>query len=184
MELQPKSKLNKIVFLLLQEIDPQVIDSIIKHTEPLFNAKCQIEKLNLDLNFAYHQKRKQYNSTSILAYLKPITAKNTYSLAIFNQDLYASNTSFVFGEAEVGGRVGIVSLARLGISSSDDFLALFACKEVTHELGHIVGLRHCETKRCVMSFSSNLVEVEKKSAKFCPDCAHSLAYLAFLNKPS
>ena len=181
MGLQPKSKLNNIV--LLQIVETQFINLIVNNIEPLFNAHCKIEKLNLDLSFAYHQTRKQYNSTAILAYLKPIISKNTYSLAIVNQDLYTNNATFVFGEAEVGGRVGIVSLARLKTNIKDD-LPLLACKEITHELGHIFGLRHCDNKRCVMSFSANLAEVEKKSNKFCPDCAHSLAYLAFFNQAS
>ncbi len=178
MGLQPKSKLNNIV--LLQTVETQIIDSVVNHIEPLFNAYCKIEKFNLDLAFAYHQTRRQYNSTAILAYLKPITAKNAYSLAIVNQDLYTNNVTFVFGEAEVGGRVGIVSLARLNTKAKGD-LSLLACKEVTHELGHIFGLRHCDNNRCVMNFSANLAEVERKSNKFCPDCAHSLAYLTFVN---
>lgn len=169
-----------IIFCFLQPDEKELVNFLIKHIEPFFNAKCSVETLDLDISFAYEQKRKQYNSTSILAFLKPLTKKNTYFLAITDKDLYAKNSTFVFGEAEVGGRVGIVSFARLTKEPKETFYLLI-CKEVTHELGHILGLRHCEKSYCVMSFSKNLEEVEKKSTKFCADCAHSLVYLTFLN---
>lgn len=178
MQVEQKSYLNTISFLLLEPVVTEVTKSIIEYIEPMFNAKCRVEQLSLDLSFAYAKDRKQYNSTAILAYLKPITAKNNYYLAITSKDIYSKNTTFVFGEAEVGGRIGIVSLARLNIISAMEEARLLICKEVTHELGHILGLRHCKNKLCVMSFSPSLVEVEKKLAKFCPDCAHSLVYLA------
>ncbi|MBI4854147.1 MAG: hypothetical protein HY819_20310 [Acidobacteria bacterium] len=158
-------------------MEKDLIDFIAKSIELTFNAISRVETLNLDILFAYDQERKQYNSTSILAYLKPNTEKGSYSLAITKRDLYTNNSTFVFGEAEVGGRVGIVSLARLSIDPRELY-KIIVLKEVTHELGHILGLRHCETNYCVMSFSTNLKEVEQKSFKFCPDCAHSLVYLA------
>lgn len=180
MKLQPKPNLNDVVFCLLNPLEKELVDFLIECIDPFFNAKCRVQILDLDISFAYSEKRKQYNSTSILALLKPITEKNTYSLAITYEDLYAKNSTFVFGEAEVGGRVGIVSLARLAKNPKEMFY-LQVCKEVTHELGHILGLRHCEKPQCVMSFSKDLKDVEKKSHKFCPDCTHSLVYLAFSN---
>lgn len=182
MELQQKLSLNKvnITLILLQPITKEITTSIIQHIEPLFNANCFVEIKNVDLQFAYNKTRKQYNSTLILANLKPTLAKNIRALAIINDDLYSNISNFVFGEAEVGGKIGIISLARLQENLlSLDLLKERACKEVTHEIGHIIGLRHCQNKRCVMSFSPGLVEVDKKLSKFCPDCMHLLAESLF-----
>jgi archaemetzincin len=178
MQLDFKQKLNNIVFYILQPIEKELLALLKENIEMQFNAECQIQELSLDVSFAYSKIRKQYNSTSILAVLKPIT--KTQSLAITDKDLYTSNSTFVFGEAEVGGRVGIVSFARLKTNVKETFYSL-AYKEVTHELGHIFGLRHCDSCYCVMNFSRDLEEVAEKSAKFCPDCAHSLAYLVLYN---
>jgi archaemetzincin len=166
-----------ILLLLLQPLTDELINPLVNHLENLFNALCKIEINQLNLDFAYNKKRQQYDSTAILAYLKPITPNNYRTIVIFSEDLFSKGSTFVFGEAEVAGRIAIVSLARLKTLKSENFdsLALLLCKEVTHELGHVIGLRHCLNKRCVMSFSANLEAVEKKQAKFCPDCLHTLA---------
>ncbi len=183
MVLQPKLNLNKvnIAIILLQPIQPGIIDALIQHLEPLFNATCFVENRNLDLDFAYDKERKQFNSTSLLANLKPTIAKNFRALVIINSDIYSNSSTFVFGEAEVNGKIGIISLARLHEYSLDiEILKQRICKEATHEIGHIMGLRHCQNKLCVMSFSPSLAEVEKKLSRFCPDCMHLLVETLFI----
>ncbi|MFW9888286.1 MAG: FAD-dependent oxidoreductase [Candidatus Thorarchaeota archaeon] len=46
-------------------------------------------------------------------------------------------------------------------------------KEVFHELGHVLGLRHC-SKHCVMLFSNSLADTENKPGNYCTDCLQRL----------
>jgi archaemetzincin len=174
--------INKVISLcLLQQIEQVVVEDLVDHIESLFNIKCTIDYRRVDLSFAYMQIRGQYNSTEILKRLKAnISDEIRAQIAVVNADLYASGLNFVFGEAEVGGRVSIISLARLkptfwGEPASIELLKKRARKETSHELGHVMGLRHCNNYRCVMFLSNTLGDTDRKSEKFCSDCAHSLA---------
>jgi archaemetzincin len=166
---------------LLQSIEPVVADDLVAHIETLFNINCTKEYIRADLDFAYTQERGQYSSTAILAYIKKTRLeKERALLAVVNEDIYATGVNFVFGEAEVGGRVAVISLARLrptywGEPNSVELLKQRARKEATHELGHVMGLNHCPNTRCVMFFSNTLGDTDKKLDRFCPDCTHLLA---------
>jgi len=89
-------------------------------------------------------------------------------------DISARGFNYLFGLADPGSGVAILSVARL-IKHGDEHLTLSRIeKEVTHELGHLFGLKHCRNSKCVMSFSNNVIEVDGKSADFCSDCDYLL----------
>ena len=66
------------------------------------------------VDFAYDAGRRQYSSIAVLEMLArecpPDAAK---LLAVTGRDLFVPVLTFVFGQAQLGGRVGVVSLARL-----------------------------------------------------------------------
>ena len=43
-------------------------------------------------------------------------------------------------------------------------------KESLHELGHTVGLVHCDDYRCVMCASTSVEEIDLKDEAFCGTC--------------
>lgn len=98
------------------------------------------------------------------------------TLACTDVDLFIPILTFVFGEAQLGGRAAVVSTARLG-GGAPTLLPERMRKEASHEAGHLFGLLHCDEAFCVMSRSATLADVDRKNAELCADCGVRLADL-------
>lgn len=97
------------------------------------------------------------------------------ALAVTNVELYSNTFNVsVYGEADINGCLAVVSTALLSKGARPLVLTERTIKECAHELGHTMGLRHCDDKRCVMSLSSDLYDVDNKTRYFCDSCAKSL----------
>jgi archaemetzincin len=132
---------------------------------------------SLPADFAYDPLRKQHHSTPILEKLVASEASGEAKiLGVTDHDLMIPILTFVFGEAQLGGRAAIVSLARLrssfyGLPEDPDLFYRRAEKEALHELGHTFGLVHCPDYECVMHFSNSVEEVDLKGDRYCARCA-------------
>jgi len=90
-------------------------------------------------------------------------------------DLYSGELNFVFGEAELGGSLAVVSTCRLrqefyGNAPDEQLFKERSRKEAVHEIGHVIGLRHCANPVCVMHFSNSVVDTDIKSERPCESC--------------
>jgi archaemetzincin len=141
-----------------------------------------VRRLSVDLTLhnSYDAKRKQYHSTSILKELLhnfPPDALKAIGIVPF--DLFIPILTFVFGEAQLDGKVAVVSTARLeqtfyGLPSNEPLLHRRLIKEIKHELGHTFGLLHCAQSSCVMSLATNITDVDLKGLTFCNACKSRL----------
>ncbi|RMG51088.1 MAG: hypothetical protein D6723_11225 [Acidobacteria bacterium] len=144
------------------------------------NLPCRLRHATIDIRRAYDDRRRQYRSREILTQLADLDeADEVKILGVTDVDLFIPVLTFVFGEAQLGGRAAVVSVHRLrqefyGLPP-DEKLFLERCeKEALHELGHTFGLVHCRRLGCVMHFSNSIAEVDLKSSTFCPSCARRL----------
>lgn len=129
---------------------------------------------------AYDPKRKQYQSVEIMKALAQIAPKDAHRiLGVTNVDLAIPMLSFLFGQAQLDGRIAVVSLCRLhqefyGLPADEPTLRERTTKEVLHELGHTFGLVHCNDSKCVMSLATHIGLVDSKEEKYCERCGLQL----------
>lgn len=78
----------------------------------------------------------------------------------------------IFGLGELGGRACVVSTFRLGARGADEMKLRDRLRKVAiHEAGHVMGLDHCLSDRCVMrDAESSIATVDEESGKFCDAC--------------
>lgn len=130
---------------------------------------------------AYNAQRRQYDAGLILDRVQHRIAGEIKVLTLTGADLYTRlhDYNFIFGLAQLRGRVALVSLRRLdpafyGKEPDPRLFLERVTKEAIHELGHTFGLLHCADTKCVMSFSNSIFDVDEKSATFCADCERKL----------
>jgi archaemetzincin len=161
---------------LMGAVEPAAVDAVEEAlTESCFAA---IERIALpEPDFAFDPARGQYGSVAVLqsvAEKRPPLAWKV--LGLTGKDLFIPMLTFVYGQAQLGGPVGVVSLARLrqefyGLPPDERVLIGRARKEALHEAGHLLGLVHCNERRCAMSLSTNVRQLDGKGAEYCPACA-------------
>jgi archaemetzincin len=142
----------------------------------IFGIEVKIKEIEEEPLYAYDPVRHQCYSSKILKeMLKEVPEDAIKVIGITNQDLCTPVLSYVFGEAQLGGKVGIVSTRRLkqefyGLSRDDKIFFERLLKEVIHEFGHTFSLVHCTQKTCVMSLSTNVLKIDEKNCNFCDAC--------------
>jgi archaemetzincin len=156
--------------------DPAVLRAPL---ERAFSASVTLRPLPLDLDSTYDRNRNQLNSTAILRLLLAEDVGEQGVLGLVDQDLFVPVLTYVFGEAQLGGRVAVASTFRLrepwaGGGASDAVLEARLIKTALHELGHTRGLRHCARPGCVMTSASGLEMLDEKQAAFCLSCQAAL----------
>jgi len=131
----------------------------------------------MDPAAALDKKNNQYNSALILKeMLKNVPRDAEKVLGITNVDLFIPMLSFVFGHAQLNGRVAVISLARLHqnfyhLSENRQLFLHRVMKEAVHEIGHTFGLTHCPDMACAMSLSNAIQFVDKKTGELCSNCS-------------
>lgn len=83
--------------------------------------------------------------------------------------------TFAFGEASATHRVAVCSFARYSRPYCRDPLPELqrafrarCCRVVAHEIGHMAGIDHCVSYRCLMNGSADLAESERRPLRLCP----------------
>jgi predicted Zn-dependent protease len=103
-----------------------------------------------------------------------VSHESRWTLAVTDSDLTAPGRDYVFGEAALGGGWAVISTFRLvdrtGAANADECLRTRFLTEVIHELGHLAGVGHCDTRGCVMLPSATPQDADLKGPRFCSTC--------------
>jgi archaemetzincin len=161
--------------------NPARLDRLARSLATSLRCSCEIDHELLHAAPSFDPGRRQYHSSQLLRHLAgrslPPTARY---LGVTPLDLFVPILTFVFGEAQLGGPAALVSWRRLdntfyGLPDDSALLEERLLKESLHELGHTLGLRHCDDPLCVMASTHSVELMDEKDASFCPDCVSLLS---------
>jgi archaemetzincin len=115
----------------------------------------------------------QYQSSLLLSPLSRVSEHTV--LGVTTLDLFVPILTFVFGEAQLSGNAALVSTHRLsdafyGLPENRERFLERLTVEAFHELGHTLGLRHCDDWSCAMSSSHAAERIDIKQAAYCDAC--------------
>jgi archaemetzincin len=162
--------------LPIGSVDGFVLADLRSGLSAAFGTRSEILSTTLDAEFAFHPERQQYHSTEILSRMRSFLGSDCWRLlGVTSVDLYIPILTFVFGEAQINNGCAVVSLHRLrqefhGLPADPAVLRERLFKEGLHELGHTLGLTHCQDYRCAMAASHAVEWIDIKETAFCGDC--------------
>jgi len=170
----------KKIYIVSLGLDSKELCSLLKESlvKPLNPSNPPLKLLSqAELpEYAYNRLRGQYTSSKILSKLsETLPSDSSKLLAVTNVDLCTPILNYVFGAAQLRGKVALVSTHRLRpefykLPANQKLLLERTLKEALHELGHTYGLVHCLHYECAMHFSPTVKEIDKKEASFCSSC--------------
>jgi archaemetzincin len=163
------------------DIPAEVLTEICRCLADAYGADAKAAPATRVPNSAWLPSREQYDATELVEFLEKRHADAPGKvLGVCDVDLCTPVLTFVFGVAQVGGRIAVISLHRLhqevyGLPADPELLLQRCAKEAIHEIGHTCGLRHCIRYDCVMHSAESVEEADLKRMTFCQSCASKLA---------
>jgi len=172
----------KLRIILVGAIDPEIVAILKRGIEDMFPSDVRLgDGLRPSIE-AYDADRGQYSAEVILNDLAQLEIEDQeHILGLADCDLYIPELTFVFGAAL--GTAALVSVTRLrqefySLQADGDLLTRRILTEAVHEIGHTYGMRHCFDPGCVMFFSRNIADTDRKGFNLCDRCEETLSRLS------
>ncbi len=172
--------MNSLVLMPVGHTDGAMLERLRRALETELRVSTRLLPDPLEPSFAFHAERQQHHSTQILSHMNALVPNGCWRLlGVTSLDLYMPILTFVFGEAQLSGSCALVSSHRLaqefyGLPPDPDLTAGRLVKECVHELGHTLGLTHCQDYSCVMASSHSVEWIDLKGSAFCSACRDSV----------
>ena len=126
---------------------------------------------------------KQILSTYVLdTVLRPRLPKDAFGMIALTSSVLwpGKGWNFVFGQASLRQRVGVWSMYRYGDPNKGRNelrrVLLRTIKTASHELGHMMSMRHCTAFECSMCGSNSLGESDRRPLALCLECMAKICW--------
>jgi archaemetzincin len=169
-------RLSRISIFPINSIDPAFLSRLALCLEERFLFTFEVEGTLRIPATTLNSVRKQLFLNTLLAKVAAATPHiEGYRLAVTDFDLYKTSHQFIFGDASEDGRTAVLSLHRLraefyGEEADANLLFQRTLKEAVHDLGHVMGLKHCYNARCAMYSPGSIYDSDNKLSHFCDTC--------------
>ncbi len=144
---------NKIGLLVYGEVSPADFTFVKEVVESVYKVKTETVVRNpQELQAVYDPSRQQYNIDHLLDQLeKDLPSQYFRGLVVLDKDIFGDGTNYVFGTGDNPGRLAVLTVKGYGLRVGQYRLEKNIFKKilrslVLHELGHTLGLFHCENK--------------------------------------
>lgn len=181
MPLPQKSHSLSIGLIRMGRLPQRVLRVIVANIQAMLEAPVEILPAIKIPEEAFQNHRCQYDAGLVLKFLSRLSfPDHPRLLAVTDVDLCSPIHTFVYGEAELGKNLAIVSNFRLmqteeGIPAPEDIYYERLIKVALHEIGHTLSLYHCETPKCLMQVSRGLRHLDDLDIIFCDRCSFVLS---------
>jgi archaemetzincin len=171
----------QIALVPVGEVDQALLSWLKEDLPEIFTADVEVYPVPSLGPKHFVKDRGQYLADGLLAEFSSIVpVAGTMLLGVTEADLFSPGMNFVFGIANRGR--ALISTFRLrpdflGQGPNPKVLRRRILTEAVHELGHALGLPHCEYPGCVMYFSNWIGDTDRKGPGFCFRCARNLERL-------
>ncbi len=182
---KPSSQKNnfKVALLPYANFDSALLNFIKNETAQFYNCEVIALKSVPLPSFTFYPLRNRYRADSILKYEKNILPPDVDAIAgLTNKDISTSNGKIsdwgVFGLGMCPGKVCVISVYRLQRASKTVAqLKERLIKVVLHELGHNLGLPHCNVNAsCLMTDAGGTIkQVDRENKWLCESCKSKLS---------
>lgn len=147
-----------VVLVVLGEFPAALLDEIEAALRQTYQVEVQRRPPIGLPKSAWYAPRKRYRADVLLEHLGSLVATappGTRVLGLTSVDISTSKGKIVdwgvFGLGELGGTAAVVSGHRLWRKTKDkEKIAWRVTNTAVHEVGHVLGLDHCDEPRCVM----------------------------------
>ncbi|MGA2935166.1 MAG: archaemetzincin [Methanomicrobiales archaeon] len=171
----------QIALIPVGEVDQALLSMLEEDLPGIFTAEVEVYPLMPLCPERFVKDRGQYLADGLLdGFSSIVPLAGTLLLGITEADLFSPGMNFIFGIANRGR--ALISSYRLrpeffGQDPNPGVFRRRILTEAVHELGHAIGLAHCEYPGCVMYFSNWIGDTDRKGPGFCFRCARALERL-------
>ena len=166
----------EIDIIPLGNVDYQTIELVRKGVEAFYGVVPTVKKSQPLTSNLLAKSGTRYDANLILANFK----SKRYVLLITEKDIATnypprnSDEWGILGLSYLSGRTAVVSTFRMKRNSSK--FAIRLQKVCNHELGHSLGLNHCNaTSTCLMNDArGTMKQIDREKMKFCDSCQKTL----------